>query len=323
MLRCPPLDDTKKRRCEKIMSTFDEWMSSMAMQELVDLSGGKPNVLVSNDLPKKMKYLYEFANIWDFRKGKERWTISDESMDKTSQERIWRCAEKLGLRGVEIPQTKPDYIFVLGGARLSNLHRARMANKILKKFALSGKTVVALSAFRPLSVIEIPYISQYAPDAKTEYEALQMAMRETFNIDVLNEKITKRENDNLTSACCTFSDDQRENKFYLFAAPSSAPNERRANTLDTYHFCFDMMDIPKGSSILIVTSDIYVQFQLARFLPLAIEKEVYAYFLGTQSIVGENNAPAPAKTYLQEIKATIDAIYDVGKTFRLFDYDNH
>ena len=92
----------------------------------------------------------------------------------------------------------------------------------------------------------------------------------------------------------------------IVAAPSSAPSKRRANTADTFEFFIDKFHVPEGSVIHFTTSSIYINYQLASLMPIAIKYNLELLFSGSGELGTDCNSVT--SNYLQEIKGSIDAI---------------
>ena len=90
--------------------------------------------------------------------------------------------------------------------------------------------------------------------------------------------------------------------------------ERRANSMDTFEFFLERYKIEPESRILLVTSCIYVPYQLMKFTDLAIMKNIYVDCIGNKP---NANTPSVLNTasYLQELKATINAIYVLSERY--------
>ena len=191
---------------------------------------------------------------------------------------------------------------------MSNYARPLKAREIIDKLELQGVSVIALSGTRPINEVERPFLAEYAPNAVTEYDAISSGMERVFSLrsDQYNEEEHRDSNINLSWAKRTYVDRYRDNTIISLAAPSSDPG-RRANSRDTFEFYLDRFKIHQGAKLLLVTSCIYVPFQLLRFMDLAIEKGFYV------DCVGINNnkkgfAFSNIANYCQETKASINAI---------------
>ena len=312
-IKCPKMGD-KEERISELFDCLSKWIYSDELTELISLFGGN-NISESyvGNLKKDIISLSNFSKVWDYRQGKERWEVKDESFVTDNSKYIIERMKKLGLCDITTPQFVPDYILPLGGARLSNYDRPQMAKKIVDDYNLKGKYIVALSGTRPISEIERPFVDKYAYGAKTEYEAINAGLESTFNISEYKENRKDNENINLCSAIRKYKVLYEDNTIFSLASPSSAPDVRRANSYDTFNYFLNSFSIGKKSKLLLVTSCIYVPFQLLKFVNLAIEGGFEVDCIGS-TVVDTEKFSKPSN-YLQEVKATIDAILELSKIY--------
>ena len=127
------------------------------------------------------------------------------------------------------------------------------------------------------------------------------------------EKDYEDDNINLSWSVRRFLERPNGVDLFSLAAPSSDPS-RRANSVDTFEFFLKHFDIQKGQHLLLVTSSIYVPFQLLRFIPLAIEKGFYVDCVGCDPTLPSTAFSQPSN-YLQETKAAINAMYALVKLY--------
>jgi hypothetical protein len=174
---------------------------------------------------------------------------------------------------------------------------------------IQDKTIVALSGTRPINEVERPFLAEYAPDAITEYEAISLGLEKVFSLEgsKFSEEHNKNENINLEWALKEYDEKYKGNRIISLAAPSTDP-ARRANSQDTFMFFLEKFNIKKGDRLLLVTSCIYVPFQLLRFMDLAIEKEFYVDCIGVKNDDKRGTAFSQTTNYCQETKAAINAI---------------
>lgn len=150
---------------------------------------------------------------------------------------ILETARELGLMGGELPKESMDYVLPLGGARLTNYTRPQMAKQILDLNENRATKIVALTGKRPIDEIEISFLKEYAPMAKTEYEAMCGGIEKVFEIEKCDYLETKyvTNNINLQWSIREYTGRKRGNDIFVLAAPSSEP-DRRANSYDTFLF---------------------------------------------------------------------------------------
>ncbi len=325
-IQCPPLKKNRNERIRSLFQSIASWVFSKALEELVQLFGG---TISAKRLDERIGELNRFVDVWDFRarqsKSGERWEIKDDVFVLEHEQYIFHRAYQLGLMSIEEPLLSPDYILPLGGARRSNFDRAMLTRRTSDDWGESLKRVVALTGFRPLAEIEYPYLD-YAPGAIYEFDAMNAALTIAFSLeeDQYREERGEEENINLQWANREYLKSYKGVRINSLSAPSKDP-ERRANSLDTFLFFLEKFAVPEKSRLLLVTSCIYVPYQLMKFIPLAIEKNLYVDCIGVKpavvmkedKIVFLNNlALSKASNYLQEIKGSVNAIASLADLYR-------
>lgn len=97
---------------------------------------------------------------------------ADETQwDDTTKEVIMRTAENMGLLDAETPLAGDyDVVIVLGGARQSNLDRARYAATAAQEGGATFGSMVVAGSGRILKEAEQASVANYAPGAQTEYD---------------------------------------------------------------------------------------------------------------------------------------------------------
>lgn len=315
LLTCPEIHKRREERIKELAISITKWIHSEAFHKLVKLFGG--TVLTSEPLKEQIRYYNQFSDVWDYRKkkanGGERWMVQEDTFLSEHKMFIMENMSLLGLRDVVEPNNRPDYILPLGGARMANLDRCMTAHEVCMRYQEENIPVVALTGMRPINDIERASLEQYAPDAQTEYDAMCGGMTKAFELmkSSYEERINTNDNVNLAWAERQYCNDQRQ--IHILSAPSSDP-ERRANSMDTFEFFLERYKIEPESRILLVTSCIYVPYQLMKFTDLAIMKNIYVDCIGNKQ---NANAPSVLNTasYLQELKATINAIYVLSERY--------
>ncbi len=305
---CPECDKTVKERQMELLKNIEEWVNSDALKTMVSAFNAE---IPDGDLKYKIEWLNEFANVWDYRKkqssGSERWNITEDPAALANSDVIFDCVTKLGLVDIGTSLHIPDYILPLGGARLSNYARPEKAKSVIDQMNIQNKKIVALSGTRPINEMERPFIDQYAPDALTEFEAISQGMEKLFSVQKYHEDYHHDENINLEWALRTYDDTYLGNTIQSLAAPSSDPG-RRANSRDTFLFFLDHFNIAPGTRLLLVTSCIYVPFQILRFMDLAIERGFYVDCIGMPNDHTKGTSFSQITNYCQETKAAINGI---------------
>jgi len=301
------LIDSKNKKEDRIIELFEsikKWLYSEELNYLVNLYGG--NIDKRKSFEENIEYLSNFLEVWNFRGRinglKERFNISYDvdQVIENNKDNVIKAIKHLDMIDGSIPSNIPEYILVLGGARTSNFKRPGYTRYIVDKLNLSNINVVALSTLRPISDVERDNL--YTSDIVYEYDALSRGLELSFDIKDYNEIIGENENINFKSYIRKYIDKYNGNNIYSISAPSSNPNYR-ANTRDTFDFFLDKFEIKKNTSLLLVTSQIYSNYQFLKFVDLALEYDLNLECCGysmDKSNMSINN-------YLQEIKSTVDA----------------
>ncbi len=164
---------------------------------------------------------------------------------------------------------------------------------------------------RPISSTERNATDTYAPGAKTEFDLINRGAEIEFNIEP---SFSEERNDDPTNTNKRWIIRRYDKIGNLppivsLCAPSSEPDTRRANSVDTYEFFFNHAQVSPGSSLLLITSQIYVPYQqLEALRTVALKHNVIMETVGfplewsgnLQGMTGPSN-------YLQEIRSTIQS----------------
>ncbi|HPL07730.1 MAG TPA: hypothetical protein PLB20_02910 [Clostridia bacterium] len=297
--------------------------------ELIKIYNNNENPPLSLPYYDYLKWLKSFVAVWDFRKKQSeamtnegeaaRWLLKNDEIVEKYSKLVLEASVKLGLIGItDTVLNSPDYILPLGGALISNFKRCELAKTLIDTHNFESK-VIALSTMRPLSEQEITFYSNTpAKDAVFEFEAIASGLSTTFDIRSYTEETERKDNYNLNWTIRKYSEKYGNNDIYAISAPSSEPDIRRANSVDCFDFFFKRLNVLPHSNIINCTSQIYCPYQQVRALSFAIKHTVNFDTVGY--IPNQDSASTPKLlnqpvNYLQEIKATIDAIYDFVNRF--------
>lgn len=318
VLECPPLGED---RVQHMYETLDEWLRSSALATLVKSFGSEiPSHLTTIDLG---AWLLDFSERWDFRKLQQeatakdtgegsRWLVNDSSLTETQHDIIKESARELGLIGIETPSKNSyDFVWVLGGARLSCRLRPRLAAHLVTEHALHCDTVALLASGRPISSTERNATDTYAPNAKTEFDLINKGAEIEFNVpsSFIEERNDDAANTNKSWIIRRYDKTGSLPSIISMCAPSSEPERRRANSADTYEFFFHHIQVPPGSSLLLITSQIYVPYQqLEAIRTVALRHNVVIETVGFPlEWSGNLQGMTGSSHYLQEIRSTIQS----------------
>lgn len=298
-----------------------EWIKSKELSKIVRSFGGE--LPETNDISDLVKWLSEFSERWDYRKNQKnildnktkeaaRWLVSSEYITNEQVKYVNEAITVLGLRGITRPMLSDyDYVVALGGARMSCLLRPQYASEILREFGLNSQAVVMLSGMRPISETEREATDTYAPGAATEYDLMNRGAELAFELGIgYQEERYDDENMNKSWAVRTYKGTEFSYPILSIAAPSSEPDKRRANSVDTFKFFFERYSVAQNAKILFITSEIYVPYQqLEAIRTLAIPYGVAVETIGfPNEWSGQMHGMREAGNYLQEIRSTIQAI---------------
>jgi hypothetical protein len=296
------------------------WLETPSLRELVEVFGGSPPN--ETDLVALSKWYLDFSDCWDFRSRQgqafdkkvgegARWLLSNDELSKEQEELALSTALKLGLRDNSEPsRDRFDYVWVLGGAKLSCLLRCRLAAQTIQQAGDSPKSAVLLASTRPIGDAEREATDSYAPNAETEFDLFVAAAQREFGVGSAFEEESYDDSENANNSWKVRKYSVQGFDVYIIAAPSSDPLKRRANSADTYEFFFQRFSAPESSSILLTTSQIYVPYQHTEAVrTIALPHKVFLDTIGFLpewgGILQGMNEPS---NYLQEIRSTIQAI---------------
>lgn len=317
-INCPNLN---KNRYDEINKSIYNWLNSQAMNDLIKEFGSKiPNNL---ELKELSKWLLNFSEEWDYRKKQSntydnktgenaRWLIHDEtSWSDEKKENIIKLSKELGLLECRKPHNKNyDYFLVLGGARLSCLLRTKLALELLKDNFTTNK-IILLGSSRPIADSEREATDTYAINAKTEFDLLVASVENLFkNTKIINNQKHNSDNKNGSWQIVEYETDLNYPNIIVISAPSSEPEKRRANTADTYNFFVDKYELKKGTSLLLLTNQIYVPYQqMEAIRTLGFKHNLMVETIGfSPEWNGNIQVIKNTPNYLQEIRSTIMSI---------------
>ncbi|CDO88392.1 hypothetical protein AWC29_20135 [Mycobacterium triplex] len=302
------------------------WSAHPALAELVGLFGGAvPDGLSLRD---RLAFLDEFSDAWDYRglaraataerlssqdaAGAARWLIPRLTLPAEQLDRIAAATAALGVTNETMPAgTDFDYILVIGGARYTNLLRARYAREMADGRRIGH--VVLAAASRPVLDSEQDAIDACAPGARTEFELMTAGAADAFGLDTrelvehTRRRVGRPQSD---ETVWRFAPDSNELgvPITLLETPSPDPHRRRANSADTYTFAARTVGMA-GSSCLMVTGQPvghYLHFEALRSLavPFGIRVESASFGVERYNRLGDKDEQHPAKV-LQEVRSAI------------------
>lgn len=305
------------------------WVQCPSLRDLVDIFGG--GVAFDGPTAQVLSSLEAFSDRWDFRRmarergaasddrqtqsGSARWLSAATDLNAESEARVMRDVEHLGLTQSSEPRRASyDAFLVLGGARLSCYLRALRAAELVRA-GTSVRTIGLLGAARPVADSERDATDTYAPGATDEFDLALAGGEKAFGFDSRDfheERSEDRENPNaawvVRRGDVTYS--EQALRVVALAAPSSDPTRRRANSADTLVFFLDHEQIASGSTLLLITSQIYVPYvQLEALRTIGIARQVNVETIGFpgRDRMPELQGMSGTNHYLQEVRSAIQA----------------
>lgn len=319
-----------------VLRQAEAWGTHPALTELVDMFGGT----VPTDLGfcARMAWLDEFSRIWDYRAkarsdagsvasqdaaGAVRWLIPRLDLPAARLARIEALTGELGLTSESAPKsTEFDYLLVIGGGRHTNRLRIGYARELAIGRRIGH--VVLAAASRSLMDSERDAVALCAPDADTEFDLMAAAADEAFGLDT--QAVRRYEAQGGTDSAPR---GRRRWDFpphvidagvpiTLLEVPSPDPDNRRANSADTYTWAARTVGM-HGSRCLLVSGQPvgpYLHFEALRTLalPFGIRIQSAAFGVERYNRLGARDEQHPAKI-LQEVRSAIRSVRALAHVF--------
>ncbi|MBR0137401.1 MAG: hypothetical protein IJM15_03240 [Erysipelotrichaceae bacterium] len=286
---------------------ISEFINSEPFQKIVMIfNEGKP-IHDINELNK-------FADNWDYRRklaagGERQQIVNEDEFVMQYRDEFICCFRKLGMLDEKTDISyEPDYILPLGGFGSSNMRRCLLAKKTADRYPDREIKIVALSSHRSI-VQESEFESKkdFAPDASTEFEQMDMAMRKAFDLKSVASAESYNEPD--TREFWTMMKYESANplrSYYDLSAPCYDENRARANTIDTFRHFLKCFEVSKGSMVFLLSTALYEPYQLYSLLPDAIEYGVELFFVGGS--YKNSDDEILATLCLQDLKSAVNAM---------------
>lgn len=219
------------------------------------------------------------------------------------REPLYPLLKELGFFTITEPlRGSADSILVPGAAYGSCFLRTEKAASLVTETTLA---FTGLSCFRPINPAERKG-SKTACDAETEFGVMTRAFQKYLKLGCdFEDEFHGDRNLNRISCIRTFSTEHEAFPCRIFAAPSSAPDQRRADTADTFLYYLREARPKENTSFLAVTDNIYCNRQLLQFAYILLKENIPA---GLDVIGCHVYGPETPKTYrisffLQEVSA--------------------
>lgn len=283
----------------------ERWASSGSMKTLVSEFGGSISESPTDEL---LDYLDAFsAEHWDFRRGQERNQAVSVQFTPERDAVILGCAEELGL--AQVPPRHPHYdtVVMTGGMVRAGVAKPRYVRMLLDD-GLRVDNVVFLGGFRPFGGDEHEVAAGLGIEGDNEFDAMVAGLHRAFG-PLGEPKVEEFVGESQNGSWRELSWDTAGLRVSAVAAPSSKPETRRANTVDTYRFWARSRRQASEQSVLVVTAPVYVPYQGAG----AVEVLGLDYGLAVETVgisrrtghLGSFAQDYEARHHLQEIRSAI------------------
>lgn len=300
----PSVGLNTEERAEYIQLQIDNYLSSDSLANLCSL--------LNMDLS-------EICQEFDIRSqdnGNVKETQEIETNPRLEERRndLFPIFRALGFIDINKPRIKnPDHIVILGGAYNACFDRTICGKKHLTD---SVKSFDGLSCYRPINPLKEKTNPKFASSCETEFGALYDSFCAVLGNPSPFYYDDFRGDRHLHRISCIrsiemFSGSQ---SCRIYAAPSSEPELRRANTSDSLAFYLDNAIIKPGSSILAITNNIYCNRQFLQLAHYLLQNNL-VYDLDVIGCSSDHelstvNTYNPSK-YMQEFVGMIKLIHSI------------
>lgn len=256
---------------------YCQLMSWLYSNEFKKLVKVTTRYCLSGDFSKDIYFFRQLKLLWDLRKGKERQEIKNSICLENSKNEIVECLEPLGILGIHEPLYREyDYILVLAGYGQANFDRIQKARDLSYLVSLDTSKILGLASNRSLKEEE-----KTLEGMETECELLEYYMGGAFGDCICVEK--------------------------------SFSKKQRPDTLDSFLNLLENREI--SGNVLMVTNEMYVQYQFLKVLPTAIKKGIKIDCIGCEEDEVNLNAINSVSKYIQEVKSVLDIVLELLKEF--------
>ncbi len=309
-----PLPDGASHDAAAVLRGIHGWAASRPMRDLVDAFGG---ALPDGDTAALLAWLDAFsAEHWDFRRreaekrgtsGVERNQVTGFDFAPGTVELVSAVAHALGLAITGPPARRAyDHVVILGGLAERCLQRTAYTAALIKG-GLHAGTMAALGSFRELAPYEKDLLGE---PADYEFDAMEIGVRRAFGLD---EPVSRRDSsgpigrDSWRVHDYAYGAYGAAGRIEVLAAPAVLGKDR-AITADTYRFWTANADVVSGSTVLVVTTPLYVPFQHCDALRILWGQGCAVETIGFDvADIGDapDDPPPATDRYLQEIRSGI------------------
>jgi len=269
----------------------------------------------------RMRALEAQSDQWDFRGGGERNLAAGVEFDGHTTSLVLDVVRSLGMVEASQPNRRDvDHVLILGGLVRACFSRPAAAAALLNSGLLRSSSVVALGGFRALNGDELDLAAEIGSShLGDEFDAMEKGVRDAFDLTDAPAISDEGEDSDLIGGAWRIRVlPGGDPTLRVVAAPSSEPELRRANSADTFSW-FAERELVPGSSVLLLTSAIYVPFQhcdAIRTLALPFGVQVDIVGVDTRLLAPPLGQQFATHNYLQEIRSTLRSYRMLAESLR-------
>jgi hypothetical protein len=301
-----------------VSSEIENWIGSEPIRAVVRAFGGDDDVF-SGNLSDQLASLDAFTDRWDTRQGKERDLAGELHLTEDQEDLVIAAATALGFRESAPPRHRDyQHVMLLGGLFRACMTRPAYAARLIQDGVVETESVTALGGYRAFSEPERELAANAGfPNIDDEFAALDIGTRTAFRLG----KAISVDGERFENPGGSWGvNEYREVSGILIrvaAAPSSQPEERRANTADSYAwFARTLAKLKKGDRVLAVTTSIYVPAQQAaaiRMLNVPFGVEVETVGIEPGDVIPSLAQKFTPTKYLLEIRSALRSLRDLHR----------
>ena len=285
-----------QKQCEIIRTQIDKLLNSEALCRLFDLLKTDASTI---------EKMYGARKMPDGRVIEITEVESLETLEP-HRYRLYELFSELEFININKPQSiNHDRVVVLGGTQNAVYIRAKAATEFINS---SVKSVDGISCYRPINPIERQK-TNFEATSDTEFGVMSEVFCSALPIRITShsDRFKSDRNLNNVSNVRTFECDPSQLECRIYAAPSSEPDIRRADTGDSVLFYLDEGVAP-DDRLLFITRNIYCNRQFLQIFHYMLKRD----HINSFDVVGclpddnlENADDYEITKYIQELIALL------------------
>ena len=187
------------------------------------------------------------------------------------REKLYPLLEELGFLTINKPLTQDhSHIVVLGGSLEACYARTKAAANWMTP---AVRFADGLACYRPLHPKERTKEVSFS-SCETEFGAMSESFTSVFALPLeWNDDFCGDRNLNTISCIRVYSDTEDGRLYRVFAAPSTQPELRRADTGDSFLFYLQQTNLLSSDSLLVLTNNRYCNRQFLQLVFLMMKRE--------------------------------------------------